>query len=251
MKKIVKYCVVIIELLFIWQLGSMLLQKACLPPPVEAIETCISLLIRGELTAHILASLKRIVLGTLWGTAAAIPAGMILGYSKRADRYAGGLFDFLYVVPKVVFLPVIIVLMGIGDVPKIFLIGLVLFFQETVVIRDAAKSIPEEISCLMGAMGATGWQKICYMVFPKCLPEVITSLRSSLGTSIDLLFITENFASVSGLGYDITKSMDQRNYSQMYAAIILLSVMGVALYSLLGILERKICKWKLIESGNE
>lgn len=247
MKKVTKQFIVIAEILIIWAIGSLLLQKACLPNPIESIKTCFVLLTNGELTSHILASLKRIVLGTLWGTLAAIPVGMILGYSKEADRYLVSLFNFLYTVPKVVFLPVIIVLMGIGDLPKVFLIGLVLFFQETVVIRDSAKSIPEEISRSMEAMGATNWQKIYHMVFPKCLPEVITSLRSSLGTSIALLFIAENFASVSGLGYYITKSMDQRNYNQMYAAIIVLSVMGVVLYSFLEILEKRLCLWKLIE----
>lgn len=247
MEKVVKQCVVIAEILIIWTVGSLLMQKACLPKPAEAIKTCFLLLINGELTSHILASLKRIVLGSLWGTLAAIPVGMIMGYSGKADRYLGSLFNFLYTVPKVVFLPVIIVLMGIGDLPKVFLIGLVLFFQETVVIRDSAKSIPEEISRSMEAMGATNRQKLCHMVFPKCLPEVITSLRSSLGTSIALLFITENFASLSGLGYYITKSMDQRNYNQMYAAIIVLSVIGVALYSFFGLLEKRLCKWKLIE----
>lgn len=247
MKRVVKQCIVIIEILIIWWLGSLLLQKACLPKPTEAIKACFMLFIDGELTSHILASLKRIALGTLWGTLVAIPVGMIMGYSKNVDIYLGSLFNFLYTVPKVVFLPVIIVLMGIGDLPKIFLIGLVLFFQETVVIRDSAKNIPEEISQSMEAMGATDWQKMCHMVFPKCLPDVITSLRSTLGTSIALLFITENFASVSGLGYCITKSMDQRNYNQMYAAIIVLSVVGVVLYGFFGILEKSLCKWKLIE----
>lgn len=249
MKKLIGQCIVIAEIIIIWTLGSFLLQKDCLPMPWEAIKACFMLLSDGELTIHIFASLKRIVLGIFWGTLAAIPVGMIMGYSNKADHYAGSLLDFLYIVPKVVFLPVIIVLMGIGDLPKVFLIGLVLFFQETVVIRDSAKSIPEEIAYSMEAMGATNWQKMCHMVFPKCLPEVITSLRSSLGTSIALLFITENFASVSGLGYYITKSMDQRNYNQMYAAIIVLSAMGVILYNSFGILEKKLCKWKLIECG--
>ncbi|MBR6982300.1 MAG: ABC transporter permease [Ruminococcus sp.] len=247
MKKVIKQCIVIFEILIVWWLGSLLLQKACLPKPAEAIKTCVTLLLNGELTDHILASLIRIILGTLWGTLVAVPVGMLMGYSKNTDKYLGGFFNFLYTVPKVVFLPVIIVLMGIGDLPKIFLIGLVLFFQETVVIRDSAKNIPEEISRSMEVLGASNWQKMCHMVYPKCLPEVITSLRSSLGTSIALLFITENFASVSGLGYYITKSMDQRNYNQMYAAIIILSIIGIVIYSLFGILEKRLCKWKLIE----
>lgn len=247
MKKVIKHCIVIVEILIIWLLGSLLLQKSCLPNPAEAIKSCFMILINGELTVHILASLKRVILGILWGTLMAIPVGAVMGYSKSVDKYLGSLFNFLYIIPKVVFLPVIVVLMGIGDLPKIFLIGLVLFFQETVVIRDSAKSIPEEISNSMEALGATNWQKIRHMVFPKCLPEVITSLRSSLGTSIALLFITENFASASGLGYYITKSMNQRNYNRMYAAIIVLSAVGIVLYSLFGVLEKRICKWKLIE----
>lgn len=247
MKRIGKQCAVIVEIFIIWTLGSMLLKKACLPNPADTIKTCFILIINGELTNHIFASLKRIVLGTLWGTLAAIPIGLIMGYSKGVNRYLGSLFNFLYTVPKVVFLPIIIVLMGIGDLPKVFLIGLVLFFQETVVIRDSAKSIPKELAQSMDAMGATGWQKMHHMVFPKCLPEVITSLRSSLGTSIALLFITENFASISGLGYYITKAMNQRNYNQMYAAIIVMSVVGIVLYGIFEILEKKLCKWKLIE----
>ena len=250
MKKITRQCIVILEIILIWTFGSWLLQKACLPMPWDAIKTCFIQLSDGELTIHIFASLKRIVLGMVWGTLAAVPAGIILGYSNKADQYVGSLFDFLYIVPKVVFLPVIIVLMGIGDLPKVFLIGLVLFFQETVVIRDSAKSIPEDILYAMEAMGASNWQKIYHMVFPKCLPEVITSLRASLGTSIALLFITENFASVFGLGYYITKSMDQRNYNQMYAAIIVLSVMGILLYNSFVFLEKKLCKWKLAGTGS-
>lgn len=247
MRKTIKQCIVVIEILVIWLIGSKLLNEECLPMPTQAIESCIGLFVEGDIIRHILASLNRIVLGTLWGTLIAIPVGIILGYYEKVDKYIGGLFNFLYILPKVVFLPVIIVLMGIGDLPKIFLIGMVLFFQESVVIRDSAKSIPKEISRSMDVMGASSFQKIYHMVFPKCLPEVITSLRSSLGTSIALLFITENFASVSGLGYFITKSMDQRNYNQMYAAIIVLSVVGVVLYSLFGFLEKKVCKWKIIE----
>lgn len=243
MKKLIKYLIIICEALLIWSALSVLLNKACLPKPIITLKTCFILLINGTFNAHILASLNRILLGTFFGTAFAIPFGLALGYSKCADFYIGGLFNLLYTIPKVVFLPVIVVLLGIGDLPKIFLIALVLFFQETVVIRDATKKIQIDMINLMNSMGAGNYQKLVHLILPYCLPDIITSLRASLGASIALLFITENFASISGLGYYITQSMNQRNYNNMYSGIIVLSIMGVALYNAFGVLEKALCRW--------
>lgn len=193
---------------------------------------------------HILASLKRILLGICFGIIFAVPTGIILGYSKKAARYLGALFNFLYTIPKVVFLPIIIVVMGIKDMPKIFLIALVLFFQQTVVIRDAVSHISFDLLQYFKIIKATKYQIVYHLILPICIPEIITSLRASLGTAIALLFISENFAAESGLGYFVTKCMNQRNYEMMYATITVLALIGSSLYVFFGILEKKLCKWK-------
>lgn len=244
MKKLGNFVIVTLEILILWEITSILLNKSCLPRPLICIKTCINMLMLGELTVHILASLNRIASGLLFGTVLAVPFGLILGHSKKADKYIGGIFNLLYVIPKVVLLPVIIVVMGIGDLPKIFLIAMVIFFQETVIIRDASRSVPEEVLRYATSLGAGKWQKFRYIIWPKCIPEIITSLRASLGTAIALLFITENFASISGLGYYITNAMNQRNYSRMYSAIIMLSLLGIVIYHFFNIFERFFCKWK-------
>jgi NitT/TauT family transport system permease protein len=79
------------------------------------------------------------------------------------------------------------------------------------------------------------------------MPDIMTALRSTLGTSFALLFITETFASVSGLGYFITNCMDRRNYEEMYAAIVMLALMGTILYALIGMVEKQACKWKFLQ----
>lgn len=238
---------VIIEVLVIWELGSLAIQKECLPSPFVAVTTVGDLLVEGTIFWHIFDSAKRIVLGILFGVLFSIPVGLGLGYFPRANQLFGGLFDFLYTIPKVVFLPVIIVLLGIGDLPKVFLIAMVLFFQQTVVIRDAAKKISPELTKAILVWGANKWQILWHLVIPSCLPELMTSLRMSLGTAIALLFITENFASVTGLGYYITTCMDRRDYNEMYAAIIVLALLGLALYALIDCMEKRICYWKYLE----
>ena len=239
--------VVLAELFLLWEAGSLLIAKACLPAPFAAVKVLAELAVRGKILPHVIDSGKRILLGTFFGLVFSVPAGLVLGYFPKADKWFGGFFDFLYTIPKVVFLPVIIVLMGIGDLPKIFLIALVLFFQQAVVIRDAAKNLSPELTSSIRIWGANGWQIMRHLVLPGCLPEMMTSLRMSLGTSIALLFITENFASVTGLGYFITGSMDRRNYEEMYAGIIVLALLGIVLYRLVGLLEKKLCYWKVLE----
>lgn len=239
------HCILMLgEIFLLWMIGSLIINKAYLPNPILVFRKLKEWAVVRELLLHSFISFRRIILGVLFGTVFAVPVGIALGSCKRLNKYLGSLFGFLYILPKVVFLPIIIVLMGIGDLPKVFLIALVLFFQETVVIKEAVSGIPKDLITAIRVFGADFLQMIRYVIFPQCLPDIITSVKSVLGISAALLFITENFASITGLGYYITKAMNERNYENMYAAILFLGILGSVLYLSLGVLERKLCKWK-------
>lgn len=244
-KKLLSQINASVQIIIIWQIGSMLLHRECLPMPFIAYKSLIYMLGEGTLLKHFAISLERILLGTLFGMIFSLSAGLILGYKTKVNNCVGELFNFLYILPKVVFLPVIIVVMGIGDLPKIFLIALVLFFQQTIVIRDAVKKIPEEYFRVIEVWNPYKILVLWHLVIPACLPDIMTSLRMSIGTSIAMLFITENFASVTGLGYYITACMDRRDYDEMYAGIIALAIMGCLLYWIVGKIERYLCGWKM------
>lgn len=203
----------------------------------------------GELVKHLIASTYRIFLGTLFGVLFALPLGVLLGCSRRIDAYIGNIFNILYPIPKVVFLPIIVVCMGIGDEPKIFLIAMVIFFQLTLTIRDAVRHIPAYLCRSMKTLHPNKMQYFIHLIIPACLPEALSAIRGTLGVSTALLFITENFASITGLGYFITKCMDARNFENMYAGILTLGLLGVALYVLILFLEKNICRWKYVEAG--
>ncbi len=242
------YIIVPLFIVILWEVLSIIFNRSFFPGAFNSIKALIILISDGTILPHLGASTYRIVSGTLLGLATAIPVGFFMGRNRIADKYLGTAFNILYPVPKVVFLPVIIVCMGIGDMPKIFLIALVLFFQLTVVIRDAAKNISKDLSQSMKSLGASRIQYMMHLVLPACLPDIITSVRSTFGVSTAMLFITENFASFKGLGYYITKCMDSRDYNNMYAAIIMLGLLGAGLYLSVGIAEKKICKWKILET---
>lgn len=230
--------------LLIWQLGSMALQKSFLPTPAVSFAAFFQFLIYGDMGRHFLISAFRILASITLAMVLAVPVGLAMGRVEWLGRLLNPVVYLLYPLPKVVFLPIIVVLMGLGNWPKIFLIALVVFFQIVVVTRDAASSIPKASLQSMRSLNATPWQTFCHLILPSCLPQILTSLRITLGTAIAILFFAETFASFDGLGYFILDGMETREYPAMYAGIIGLALLGLLLYWMVDLLEARLCRWK-------
>ncbi len=235
-------------LMLIWQVGSMLLNKSLLPSFISSVKEFFHLLLDGTLLKHILVSAYRVLAGIFFALLFAVPFGLGMGYSDRLERFFRPFLYLAYPLPKVVFLPVIIVLLGLGNAPKIFLLALVMFFQLVVVIRDSARSIPGDQIQAMRSLNAAFFQTFRHLIFPYCLSGIMTSLRATLGTAIAILFIAETFASLNGLGYFILNKMDSRDYPAMYAGILTLALFGGLIYLIFDLLEHYFCRWRYIET---
>lgn len=230
--------------LLLWQFGSMALQKPFLPTPGVSFAAFFKFLLYGEMGRHFFISTSRIVISIVLAMVLAVPLGLAMGRIHWLGRLLNPIVYLLYPLPKVVFLPIIVVLMGLGNWPKIFLITLVVFFQIVVVTRDAASSIPQASVQSMRSLNATPWQMFRHLILPSCLPQILTSLRITLGTAIAILFFAETFASFDGLGYFILDGMETREYPAMYAGIIGLALLGLCLYWLVDVLENRWCRWQ-------
>lgn len=227
-----------------WQIGSMALNKPFLPTPGVSFAAFLTFLYNGEMGAHFLISTFRIVSSILLAMFLAVPLGLAMGRIQWLGKLLNPIVYLLYPLPKVVFLPIIVVLMGLGNWPKIFLIALVVFFQIVVVTRDAAASIPKASVQSIRSLNASSWQMFQHLILPACLPQILTSLRITLGTAIAILFFAETFASFDGLGYFILDGMERRDYPAMYAGIIGLAILGLGLYLVVDLLEQKLCRWQ-------
>jgi len=242
--KILNGLIGFVMVLALWQLGSVALNKPFLPTPGASFAAFFEFLIYGDMGQHFLISTFRILASILLAMVQAVPLGLAMGRVEWLGRLLNPVVYLLYPLPKVVFLPIIVVLMGLGNWPKIFLIALVVFFQIVVVTRDAASSIPKASLQSMRSLNATPWQTFCHLILPSCLPQILTSLRITLGTAIAILFFAETFASFDGLGYFILDGMETREYPAMYAGIIGLALLGLVLYWIVDLLENMLCKWK-------
>lgn len=230
-----------------WQLLAWLIRRPIMPPPLKVLPI-FGVSLFGDLGIHFLASTARVLAAIGLAVVTAVPIGLGLGQTPRVDRIFAPLVAIVYPIPKIVFLPVIYVLMGITDISKIFLIAIIIFFQILVVVRDEAANLHPELILSVKSLGAGRRALFRYVYFPASLPSVLTALRVSVGTAIAVLFIAEQSLTTYGLGYYIVVETYQvLRYPEMYAGILAMSLLGLILYFVIYNLEVKVTRYRAEE----
>ncbi|MCL4515790.1 MAG: ABC transporter permease [Firmicutes bacterium] len=226
-----------------WELLSLLLHAPTLPGPWAVF---------GEMAAgdqeglllHLLASTRRVLASLAISLVTAVPLGLYLGRNPGVDAWGAPFLYLTYPIPKIVLLPIVLTLLGLSDASRIFLVTLTVFYQILVTTRDAVRALPAAAIYSVQSLGARERQIYRHVLFPFALPKIFTALRISVGTAIAVLFFAESFATNSGLGYLIMDAWGRADYELMFAAVAALSLLGLALYLVIQLLERSLCKWQ-------
>jgi NitT/TauT family transport system permease protein len=232
-----------LALLAAWQIAAMVLQREILPTPTTVLAVFLAQLPRG-LGWHFAVSAWRVVASIALSILLAAPAGLVLGQYEWLNRFFAPVVYLTYPIPKIVLLPIVLLLLGIGDASKIFIIFLILFFQVLVVVRDQAAALRPELLYSVRSLGAGRRALLRFVYLPATLPAVLTAVRLSIGTAIAVLFFTESFATNAGLGYYVIVDTFQRiAYPEMYAGVVAMSLLGLVLYFAVDYLERALCPY--------
>ena len=228
----------------IWEMTAAVINQPILPGPSQVLQVFLQEL-SGNLGAHFLASLWRVFASILVAIIIATPAGLLLGQSKQMNRILSPILYILYPVPKVVFVPLVFLFLGVGDLAKIVIITLILVFQIIVLVRDQAAGLPFELLQSVRSLGAGRRALFRFVYLPATLPAILTAIRQSIGTAVAVLYITELVATQLGLGYYIyLQGSTLFDYPKMYAGVLAMSLLGLGLYFLADILERRFVPWK-------
>lgn len=241
---LITYLVTIVLIYGLWYVLSLLLGSNLLPDPFLVLRQGISELDEGLFWSHVSASLFRILAGLFFGFILAVPIGLFLGSNERFDRLFAPLIYLGYPIPKIVLMPIIFVLFGLGDTGKIVLITMIIFFQLLITTRDSARKISMEVIYSLKSLGGNRWHFYRHVVWPISLPGIFTSLRIGTGTAVAVLFFVESIATRKGLGFYIIDAWGRADYPTMFVGIIALSCIGIILYEVFDLLEKKLCTWK-------
>lgn len=231
----------IIILFLSWYVLSHFVGTHILPYPHVVIETFIKNY-RKELNVHVIASLKRIMIGLMIAVVLGVHIGILMGLSKISQYLLSPFIESIYPIPKVALLPLFILFFGIEDLTKILLIIIIVIFPIIINTRNAISLIPQEYFYVARTMGLHSLHIYRDIIIPAILPSLLTSVRIGIGTSIAVLFLSETIATSYGLGYYIHLFL-AINTLKMYTAIFALGLIGTLLFYLVDVLEKRFCRW--------
>jgi len=235
--------VVVIAFIPVWWAASLASGGRIIPDPPTVLSRFV-LLLPTVIWRHALTRLARIAAGLALALLTAVPAGLFAGRSRALDRAVSPLAYLLYPVPKIALLPVIMLLFGLTDTSKVIVVFLVLFFQLFLAARDAVKGIPEQYLISLRSLGAGRLQAARYVIWPALLPQVLSALRVGAGTALAVLFFAETFGTRQGLGYFVMESWMRLAYPDMYAGILGLGLLGLAIFKSIDAVQRRACRWQ-------
>ncbi|MDR2460600.1 MAG: ABC transporter permease [Deltaproteobacteria bacterium] len=251
--KLLLYLYAIAFIVLVWELLALYFGPFILPTPWEVFLYFVRQLDNPIFLSHLLYSLGRLVGGLAIGFILAFPLGIALGYFKTLDKYVAPIVFLTYPIPKVLFLPVLLVLFGLGEAPKLLIIALTTSYLILVVTRDSIRAIDPNYYTFFATLwpaeinrrGLSWFMAILrHVLYPQALPAAITAFRLASGTAVAVLFIAESFATDKGLGFLIVDAWGAMDLRRMWSGILAMSLIGAIIFEVANLLEYLLCPWK-------
>lgn len=237
--------IVLVALLPVWELVSRmeLVNPLFFPPMSRILSSFFRLILSGDLPYQILLSLKRALLGYLLAGLVCVPLGIAMGLWGWVYRMLELVIEMARPIPPPVMVPVAMLLFGLGDEMKIFVICFSCAWPILLNTYDGVRSVDRILICTARTFGLSRARAIIKVIVPAALPQIMTGLRVSLGIMLILVVISEMVGSSDGIGYFVLDSQRRFKVDQMYAGMLSLAVTGYALNQLFLFLYNSVLAW--------
>ena len=213
------------------------------PAPTTIIATLLRLFVQGNLLIDVGITLYRMGIGLLIGATAGIVLGMLMGWSGRVRTVAEPFVAGLHPLPKSALLPLLLILMGLGDPPRITLIALAAFFPLLINTMSSVKSMDAALLEAAANYGARGMNLFRRVIFPASLPGILSGARIAANTAMTIAITTELLTSSNGLGARIWMAWETLRTENLYATLIVIALIGLTLNWILSLLARRLMPW--------
>lgn len=233
-------------ILAVWESASRLgwLPRLVLPAPsLIAAEMWVQVA-TGELPRHTAATLWRVFLGLVLGGGIGAFVGLAMGWSRRARAFGDPLVAATYPIPKIAILPLIMIFLGIGEASKIAVIAVSAFFPMLVSTMAGVAQISPIHFEVARNCGASPARILTRVVLPGSLPLLMTGVRLALNTALLLAIAVELVLTRNGLGSMIWLAWQTLRIEQLYASLVVISILGVLSNGLLQLLSAWLVPWQ-------
>ncbi|MEW6644892.1 MAG: ABC transporter permease [Pseudomonadota bacterium] len=227
-----------------WGTTAGWLPEQILPRPGEVLHALIEMTRSGELGAHAGISLLRVAYGFVAGAAIGLVLGAAMGLSRTVDDYVAPLFTAIAQVPALAWIPLAMLLLGIGEALKVVVIAKATLVPVVMNTRAGVRSVPRGLVEVGDSFRFSTWQALRLIVLPGAVPPIFTGLRYGLTHAWIALVSVELLASSEGLGYLLVWGRQMFWLDTVLMAMLVIGVIGFASDKVLAMVERRLQRWR-------
>jgi NitT/TauT family transport system permease protein len=212
----------------LWAVASVVVDNPLfVPSPLEVVQAEVDMLLHQEFLKDIGWSTFRIVGGFLIAAVMAVPLGLLMGSFEVVRSFFQPPINAIRYMPASAFIPLLILLQGLGETEKLTVIWIGVFFQLVLMVMDIAQRVPDEMLSVAYTLGASRWTVFYKVFLPATFPEVVDALRITMGWAWTYLIVAELVAATAGIGYFILVSERFLRADRIIAAIITIGILGL------------------------
>lgn len=235
----------VIAFLGLWQLsGKLGWVSAAVFPPLDRIAVALwNGIASGALVDDIAISLQRAGLAFSAAVGFGIPVGLVMGQFRPIERALDPILQLFRQTSALALYPVFILLMGLGETSKVFVIFWATLFPILLATIGGVKQVDRKLVEMAESYGASRLQVFRRVILPASVPAIFVGLRLSATTALLLLIAAEMIGANKGVGFQVMNAQYNFQIPLMFAAIFLMAGLGLAANGFLVLLERRLCRW--------
>ncbi|TAK60093.1 ABC transporter permease [Methylobacter sp.] len=208
--------------------------------PGACLEALWRLLQSGEIFVHAAVSLQRVLLSLLFALSVGLPLGVAVGLSKVLEQATSPLFQFIRMISPISWMPLAVMMLGIGDAPVYFLLTIAAVWPIMLNVSAGVHAVDPRWLTLADSLCATRWETVTRIIVPAILAHTLTGIRLAIGIVWIVLVPAEMLGVSAGLGYFILDTRDRLAYSELMAVILVIGFIGYLLDALARLLIKRV-----------
>jgi ABC-type nitrate/sulfonate/bicarbonate transport system permease component len=232
-----------LALLGLWAVLSASSDTYYFPPLTEILETFMDTWVFERVGSDVVPSLMRLALGYGIACVVAVVAGLALGLSLTLRRAADPIVQFLRAIPPPALLPFGILVLGVGNSMKVFIIAFVCLWPVLLNTIDGVAGVDPTLRETSRVYGIGARDRLLRVTLPAAAPQIFAGMRTALSLALILMVISEMVASSNGIGYFVLQSQRSFAIPEMWSGIVLLGILGYVLNGLFLLVERRVLRW--------
>jgi NitT/TauT family transport system permease protein len=235
----------LITALTLWQIFGAKIDQTLFTTPIAVAKAAVDMIGSGELWNYLAPSLLVLLIGLSLAAVVGALIGVLLARFWILDLALGVYITFLYSIPSVALVPLIVLWAGFDLTAKVIILFLFAFFPMTINTYQGVKNVDPKLLEVGRSFRCSERQLWTNIILPGALPFIITGLRLAIGRGLIGMVLADLYTAISGIGYLIVRTAATYQVDKMFVPIVTLGILGITLTALLRVLERRVAPWTL------